>query len=313
MHDQIKTIFRTIKRENPYVQIDKTVINDPRLSWKAKGLMAFLLSKPDDWEVNVTNLIKQSRDGKDGVYSALKELIRYGYVCRRENRIKGRFVQVEYLIFENPQMATGSVPDQTRVEMEKVEAESWNEPLPGNPDAENPIVGEPETDKPLPENPDTVKPNAENPPPLNNINLLKNDFTKNSPPSNSPPAVSGGGDQQFDFNSLKPIAIKLFGQTNQTILGKLYREVAEFAIDDEVVSECVKKINISQIRHNPYGYFKAIYAATVASVNNRKQVREELRVFTENCQSQLGLTESGEPIESVAEARARARAILGIT
>ena len=102
MVDHSKTIFRTVKRENPYVQIDKTVLNDTRLSWKAKGLMAFLLSKPDTWEINIKNLIKQAKDGKEAVYSGITELIQFGYLVRTESRNMGRFAQVVYLIYENP-------------------------------------------------------------------------------------------------------------------------------------------------------------------------------------------------------------------
>ena len=43
-------------------------------------MMAFLLSKPDNWEINVQNLIKQSKDGKEAVYSAINELITFGYI-----------------------------------------------------------------------------------------------------------------------------------------------------------------------------------------------------------------------------------------
>jgi hypothetical protein len=149
MSDQIKTIFRTVKRENPYVQIDKTVINDPRLSWKAKGLMAFLLSKPDDWEVNVLNLTKQSRDGKDAVYSALNELIRFGYVRRREHRNNGKFAEVEYLIYENPQLFEEVTVDHPKIGAGKNEEAEAVPPLPGKPDTENPNEIGPEMVKPV--------------------------------------------------------------------------------------------------------------------------------------------------------------------
>lgn len=39
------SIVRINKRDNPYVQIDHRVLEDTRLSWKAKGLLAYLLSK----------------------------------------------------------------------------------------------------------------------------------------------------------------------------------------------------------------------------------------------------------------------------
>jgi hypothetical protein len=164
--------------------------------------------------------------------------------------------------------------------------------------------------KPQPKKPDTEKSHPENPPQLNNIYSLKNDLTKKNTPPYSPPDLPGGSGIPLTFHCLKPIALKLFGQSNRFLLTKLYREIAEFAIDDEVVNECVKRIDISQIKYNPYGYFKTVYAATVAVVNNRKLIREEMRLIEE--QSRASITAENEITETVAEARARARAILGI-
>ncbi|NKQ22767.1 helix-turn-helix domain-containing protein, partial [Brevibacillus laterosporus] len=81
-----KTMVRIIKRENPFVQIDKTPINDDRLSWKAKGLLVYLLSKPDDWTIMIIDLIKHAKDGRDSVYSGLKELEHAGYLSRVRER-----------------------------------------------------------------------------------------------------------------------------------------------------------------------------------------------------------------------------------
>ena len=100
-----KSIIRVQKgQENPYVMIDKRIFIDAGLSWKAKGILGYLLSKPDDWTIMVVDLIKQSTDGRDSVYSGLKELAACGYVKRmdlRDNR--GRLSGCEYLVHENPQ------------------------------------------------------------------------------------------------------------------------------------------------------------------------------------------------------------------
>ena len=45
-----KTIFRVDKdKQNPYVIINKQVFEDPSISLKAKGVIGYLLSKPDNW------------------------------------------------------------------------------------------------------------------------------------------------------------------------------------------------------------------------------------------------------------------------
>jgi hypothetical protein len=44
------SIFRVSKnKENPYVMIDKRSIGNDKISWKAKGILAYCLSMPDDW------------------------------------------------------------------------------------------------------------------------------------------------------------------------------------------------------------------------------------------------------------------------
>ncbi|TKI88055.1 DNA-binding protein, partial [Bacillus wiedmannii] len=41
-------IFR-VKKDNNYSVINNTGLKDKRLSWKAKGILAYILTLPDDW------------------------------------------------------------------------------------------------------------------------------------------------------------------------------------------------------------------------------------------------------------------------
>lgn len=102
---QDKTIIRVAKnRENPYVMVNKTPIHDDRLSWKALGLLVYLLSKPDDWSIMICDLIKQKKDGRDSVYSGLKELETAGYLSRKRERDEnGKYKKMEYIVYETPQ------------------------------------------------------------------------------------------------------------------------------------------------------------------------------------------------------------------
>ena len=82
--------------------MDKSFLEDSRLSYKAKGILAYLLSKPDNWKVIVGNLVNYSADGKASVYAGLKELKECGYyekvpirnerdVAKRWNRSDRKF------------------------------------------------------------------------------------------------------------------------------------------------------------------------------------------------------------------------------
>ena len=99
-----KNIFRINKnKDNPYVQLDKRIFENNALSWKAKGLLGYLLSKPDNWTVLVADIIKQSTDGRDAVYSGIKELRQAGYVHKEYIRDdKGRMLGCEYIVYELP-------------------------------------------------------------------------------------------------------------------------------------------------------------------------------------------------------------------
>lgn len=97
------TIIRVSKRDCPYVIVDKTALNDNRLSWKAKGLLCYLLSLPDDWKINLRELTTHSSDGRDSTQSALNELIKFGYCVKERVRDeKGRFAGYMYTVYERP-------------------------------------------------------------------------------------------------------------------------------------------------------------------------------------------------------------------
>lgn len=102
------SIVRVEKRDHPYVQIDKRCLEDTRLSWKSKGILAYLLSRPDDWTVMFEQLKKVSTDGKSAIRSAFKELVEFGY-CERQilqkidDEGKSVLMGSEYVIYEVPQ------------------------------------------------------------------------------------------------------------------------------------------------------------------------------------------------------------------
>jgi DnaD/phage-associated family protein len=97
------SIVRVRKRENPFVQIDRTVFEDQSLSWKAKGILGYLLSKPDNWQIYITDLEKKAKDGRDSVRTGLRELEEHGYVRKvRARTTDGKFAGWEYQVFETP-------------------------------------------------------------------------------------------------------------------------------------------------------------------------------------------------------------------
>lgn len=132
------SIVRVHKTKN-FTIMSNHHFKEKNMTLKAKGLLSLMLSLPDDWNYSVSGLVKLSKDGKDGVMSALSELEKFGYLHRvKLHNEKGHFSGIEYNIYEEPQKEF--------------------------PSAENPI-----SDKPTSE-----KGNSENPPQLNTKKLNTN-------------------------------------------------------------------------------------------------------------------------------------------
>lgn len=98
-------IIRTEKnRNNPYYMKNRAATEDPRLSWKAKGIHDYLMSKPDNWEANINQLVKAGPDGPSAVRAAVKELIKYGYIAKVQMRENGKIAGWRLDTFESPEL-----------------------------------------------------------------------------------------------------------------------------------------------------------------------------------------------------------------
>lgn len=97
-----ETKFVKTKKERNYTVLDNTFIQDTSLSWKAKGLMTYFLSLPDDWVIHFSEIEKHATDGKASLRSAINELKEKGYLKAEQRRVDNRFAEMIYTIIENP-------------------------------------------------------------------------------------------------------------------------------------------------------------------------------------------------------------------
>ena len=102
----MQTIIRVQKNDkaDPFARIDKIPLNDPRLSYKAKGILAYVLSKPDGWEVNITDLNNHAADGEKSIRSGILELINNKYCQRRKliDKNTKRIIKWVLVFYERP-------------------------------------------------------------------------------------------------------------------------------------------------------------------------------------------------------------------
>jgi len=108
------------KRENPYVQIDKRVFEDPRLSWRAKGIMGYLLSKPDGWKVNVVDIWGKGKEGRNAVQDCMSELAVFGYAeLVTTHNDQGVFTGKEWVVSEEPKGGFTDATEKPKTEAPK--------------------------------------------------------------------------------------------------------------------------------------------------------------------------------------------------
>ncbi len=132
------SIVRAPRPEASFYVLNKEISEDRRLSWAARGLLVFLLGKPDHWRVSVQALVNETAEavgrstGRDAVYGLLAELQAVGYLQRvgQSRGEGGKMGGAEYLVHEIPVLPRLA------------------EPCPEKPYTAGPGTGEPSTAKP---------------------------------------------------------------------------------------------------------------------------------------------------------------------
>lgn len=183
------SIIRTAKRENPFVQLDKFFLSDDQLTFEAKGILAYVLSKPDTWTIRKEDMIKRSKSGKTRIESAMLELMANGYLnwyrLREENGTFGEWV---YDVYErpefNPEAKKFIEEGKIRIEARKNKTKSRNNKNKSD------ILDQGE-DTPKVDNPPLDTPKVDNPP------------LDNPPLDNQPYSNNGFSNNEFSNNELK--------------------------------------------------------------------------------------------------------------
>ena len=112
------TIIRAPRR-NRYLVLDQRIVDDTRLSWAARGMLAYLLSRPDNWEVRVTDLQRRGNLGRDGTYRLIGDLRSTGYVEFQQARdARGCIRGGSYIVREIPNPPHPESPDTDVVDWE---------------------------------------------------------------------------------------------------------------------------------------------------------------------------------------------------
>ncbi len=139
------SIIRVEKNAN-YVVMNRTALNDDELTWKAKGIIAYMLSMPDDWTFYIEELIKHSKDGEASFRSGFQELKDRGYVKRYPIRDENnKITKWETVVSELPHEEKPHLenPHVENLDVEKPQVENQ-----GLLNTDELSTDEPSTDKP---------------------------------------------------------------------------------------------------------------------------------------------------------------------
>lgn len=74
-------IFKKKYKTN-FTTLDNTMLQDKRLSAKSKGILCYLMSKPETWIPRLEDISNNMTDGIDSIRSGIGELVEVGYMKR---------------------------------------------------------------------------------------------------------------------------------------------------------------------------------------------------------------------------------------
>ena len=127
-------IFRN-QHEKNFTTLSNEMLNDKTISFKARGLLSFMLSRPTKWVFYSSEIETHSDcDGGTSIASGVRELIKAGYVTRKQTKgADGKWNHCAWDVWETPHIE--------------------------NPRTENPRTENPRTENPRTENPPLLSTN----------------------------------------------------------------------------------------------------------------------------------------------------------
>lgn len=258
-------LIRIAKTASNYYMAHKYYVEDTRLSFKAKGIMSYLLSKPDDWTIYQAEVAKASKDGKASVRSAFNELLELGYltreVARKEN---GDFNGYTYTLYEIPVNEIGEVRKMEYAKMvdaKMVDAEMGNAKMV---DAKSHTTNNYLTNNYLTNN--------------NTTNNNSSSYTNNINNTN----ITSINNKQINNKQQQPNVFDFyqengFGLLTPNTVQKLNAWINDFNGNEEIIIEALKEADENNVRKWAYvnSILKSWYSKNVKSVKDINAVKNE--------------------------------------
>ncbi|QWG18808.1 helix-turn-helix domain-containing protein [Bradyrhizobium sediminis] len=102
------------RHKSGFSVLSNKIWDDNNLSVEAKGTLGYLLSRPPNWRVHLTQVARKLRVGRDRLYRIINECIKAGYIVRRQVREHGAFKPVTYYVRDVASSPSAGLPDAAR-------------------------------------------------------------------------------------------------------------------------------------------------------------------------------------------------------
>lgn len=126
-------IVRGKRPDAGYTVLSNACLRDARLSMRARGVLALLLSYPEDWRTDASGIAAQCSEGRDAIRTALAELRTVGYMVqeKRQNE-RGQWTTVT-VVYDSPHDGDPATPAPVPPKDPEPDSPEPDDPAPGNP------------------------------------------------------------------------------------------------------------------------------------------------------------------------------------
>ena len=96
-------IRRSVRPRADYTMVSNVALRDRTLSFRARGILAYMLSLPDGSSTSTQQLAQRSLEGRDAVRTAVAELVTAAYLTRTKHRDLTGVWRWELTVYDRPQ------------------------------------------------------------------------------------------------------------------------------------------------------------------------------------------------------------------
>ena len=125
--------------DDHFTQIPNDWLRDNRLSFKARGILAMIMSHREGWSLSINSIAAQNQEGKDAIRSAIQELEETGYLYRTQINHFGKFGEAIWVtqdpadlpmaenpMTDNPTPKKNNTKEEQNKEIDSLFNEFWN-------------------------------------------------------------------------------------------------------------------------------------------------------------------------------------------